>query len=67
MQQNDVAVLTIEPPIVYSGAISPVCLPPASSAVDQFAGKDAAIMGWGDLEFRNDRSFDFQSIQNRTK
>ncbi|XP_046459628.1 trypsin-like [Daphnia pulex] len=45
--QNDVAVLTIDPPIVYSAAVSPVCLPRASSAVDQFAGKDAAIMGWG--------------------
>ncbi|EFX79660.1 hypothetical protein DAPPUDRAFT_244722 [Daphnia pulex] len=43
--QNDVAVLTIDPPINFSKDVSPVCLPPASSAVDQFVGKDAAIMG----------------------
>ncbi|XP_046459627.1 trypsin-like [Daphnia pulex] len=47
---NDVAVLTVDPPIVYSPAISPVCLPPFNNAADQFVGKDAAIMGWGRLE-----------------
>jgi hypothetical protein len=36
--------------VTYSKAISPVCLPPASTAVDQFAGKDAAILGWGILK-----------------
>ncbi|XP_046645985.1 trypsin alpha-like isoform X2 [Daphnia pulicaria] len=46
----DIAVLTVEPPIVYSAAISPVCLPPFNNATDQFVGKDAAIMGWGTLE-----------------
>jgi hypothetical protein len=51
LQHFDVAVLTVEPPIVYSAAISPVCLPPVNNAADQFVGKDAAIMGWGDLEF----------------
>jgi hypothetical protein len=25
-------------------------LPPASATVDQFVGKDAAVMGWGKLE-----------------
>ncbi|EFX79655.1 hypothetical protein DAPPUDRAFT_104233 [Daphnia pulex] len=49
-KQNDVAVLTIDPPIVYSAAISPVCLPPFNNAADRFAGKDAAIMGWGTLQ-----------------
>jgi hypothetical protein len=43
--------LTIEPPIVYSKAISPFCLlPPFNNAADQFVGKDAAIIGWGDLQ-----------------
>nr|CAH0107898.1 unnamed protein product [Daphnia galeata] len=46
----DIAILTIDPPISYSKVISPVCLPPASTAVDQFSGKDAAIMGWGALK-----------------
>ncbi|XP_046459623.1 chymotrypsinogen B-like [Daphnia pulex] len=44
---NDVAVLTVDPPISYSKVISPVCLPPFNNAADQFAGKDAAIIGWG--------------------
>ncbi|EFX79665.1 hypothetical protein DAPPUDRAFT_52239, partial [Daphnia pulex] len=47
---NDVAVLTVDPPIVYSAAISPVCLPPFNNAADQFVGKDGAVMGWGRLE-----------------
>nr|CAH0107899.1 unnamed protein product [Daphnia galeata] len=45
----DIAILTIEPPITYSKVVSPICLPPASAAVDQFVGKDAAVMGWGRL------------------
>jgi hypothetical protein len=50
LQHNDVAVLTVDPPIVYSGAISPVCLTPFNNAADQLVGKDAAIIGWGRLE-----------------
>jgi hypothetical protein len=49
LQHNDVAVLTVDPPIVYSAAISHVCLPPFNNAADQLVGKDAAIMGWGTL------------------
>jgi hypothetical protein len=34
--------------VIYTKAISPVCLPPASvTAVDQYAFKDAVVMGWG--------------------
>ncbi len=55
MQFFDVAVLTVEPPIVYSDAISPVCLPPANTDADQFATKDAAIIGWGTLSSGNER------------
>jgi hypothetical protein len=39
----------MDPPINYSAAISPVCLPPASTAADQFVDKNAAIIGWGKL------------------
>lgn len=49
LQVNNVAVLTVTPPIVYSAAISPVCLPPFNNAVNPFLGLDAAIMGWGTL------------------
>ncbi|EFX79659.1 hypothetical protein DAPPUDRAFT_104230 [Daphnia pulex] len=43
---NDVAILTMDPPLNYSKAISPVCLPPAKTDSDQFS-KNAAIIGWG--------------------
>ncbi len=49
LQYFDIAVLTVDPPIVYSKAISPVCLPAANTAVDLFLGLDAATMGWGTL------------------
>ncbi|EFX79661.1 hypothetical protein DAPPUDRAFT_244721 [Daphnia pulex] len=48
---NDIAVLTMDPPISYSKAISPVCLPDFNTAADQFVDKDAAIIGWGRLNF----------------
>ena len=45
LQYFDIAIRTVAPAIVYSPAISPVCLPAlASSAVDQFEGQGAAIM-----------------------
>ncbi|XP_046459639.1 chymotrypsinogen A-like isoform X2 [Daphnia pulex] len=46
---NNIAVLTVAPDIVYSAAISPVCLPPFNNAVDQFIGLDGAVLGWGYL------------------
>ncbi|XP_057380397.2 serine protease 48-like [Daphnia carinata] len=46
----DIAVLTMDTPVTFSKAISPVCLPTASNNVDIFAGKTGQIMGWGDLE-----------------
>ncbi|EFX79664.1 hypothetical protein DAPPUDRAFT_244718 [Daphnia pulex] len=52
---NDVAILTVAPAIVYSKAISPVCLPPFNTAANQFVNQDAAIMGWGDLESGGDQ------------
>jgi hypothetical protein len=33
----------------YKATISPVCLPSASSSADQYADKDATIIGWGTL------------------
>ncbi|XP_045029592.1 chymotrypsinogen A [Daphnia magna] len=48
----DVAVVTMESQftaVTYSEAISPACLPPESANVDEYAGKDSFIMGWGDV------------------
>ncbi|XP_046459622.1 serine protease 41-like [Daphnia pulex] len=44
---NDVAILTIDPPINYSKAISPVCLPPVNTTTNQYFNRNAAIIGWG--------------------
>jgi hypothetical protein len=51
VQQFDIAILTIDPPV---SSIEPVCFPPASTAADQFAGKDAYIMGWGRMDQSKD-------------
>jgi hypothetical protein len=59
VQQFDIAILTIDPlPVSIGNAIS-VCLPPASTAVDQFAGQTAAIFGWG----RRDPSKDYHPFK----
>jgi hypothetical protein len=36
--------------VTYSSVISPVCLGSPSSNADQFADKQAAVMGWGNLQ-----------------
>ena len=33
----------------YKATISPVCLPSSGSSADQYADKDATIIGWGTL------------------
>jgi hypothetical protein len=37
----------MDAPVPYSNAISPVCLAPSSTNLDQYAEKEAAVMGWG--------------------
>jgi hypothetical protein len=39
----------MDAPVPYSNAISPVCLAPSSTNPDQYAEKEAAVMGWGTL------------------
>lgn len=59
LQYLDIAILTVALAIVYSPAISPVCLPAlGSSAVDQFEGQGAAIMGKGNLKFGKAPAFE---------
>ncbi|KAI9554770.1 hypothetical protein GHT06_020047 [Daphnia sinensis] len=48
---NDIAIITMDAPVVYSKSISPVCLPAPSSDVDIYAGKDGMVMGWGVLSY----------------
>jgi hypothetical protein len=43
--------LTLDSPVVYSTAVSPVCLPEASAETIPSAGQEVAMMGWGDLTY----------------
>ncbi|XP_032786319.1 chymotrypsin B [Daphnia magna] len=43
----DIAIITMDSPVTYSKAISPVCLAPASGELDLYTGKKASVMGWG--------------------
>ncbi|KAK4007979.1 hypothetical protein OUZ56_013138 [Daphnia magna] len=45
---NDVAILTLDSPVTFSDAISPVCLPPIGTT-DQFVSKESTVVGWGAL------------------
>nr|CAH0107902.1 unnamed protein product [Daphnia galeata] len=58
----DIAILSIDPPVAYSKDISPICLPPANPAADQFVGKDAAVMGWGTLSSGGDQPNELQQV-----
>ncbi|EFX78393.1 hypothetical protein DAPPUDRAFT_105311 [Daphnia pulex] len=44
---NDVAVITLDNPVVLSRTAVPVCLAPASTEIDQYADQSAVIIGWG--------------------
>ncbi|KAI9554767.1 hypothetical protein GHT06_020044 [Daphnia sinensis] len=44
----DIAIVTMDSPVAFSAAISPVCLAPASGRLDLYAGETASVMGWGD-------------------
>ena len=44
---NDIAILTLDSPVIVSRSVSPVCLPPASADSDQYADKRAILLGWG--------------------
>jgi hypothetical protein len=57
----------MDPPINYSAAISPVCLPPASTAADQFVDKNAAIIGWGILNFPGKYKNRFSHIEMKRR
>ncbi|XP_046459640.1 chymotrypsin-C-like [Daphnia pulex] len=43
---NDIAIITLDAPVVLSKTVVPVCLPPESTDPDQYADQDAIILGW---------------------
>ena len=44
---NDIAIITLEYPVVLSNFLVPVCLPAASTDQDQYLDQSAVIIGWG--------------------
>ncbi|XP_046457601.1 chymotrypsinogen A-like isoform X2 [Daphnia pulex] len=44
---NDIAILTLDMPVIFSKTVVPVCLPPASTDPDQYADQHAVTLGWG--------------------
>ncbi|KAI9554765.1 hypothetical protein GHT06_020042 [Daphnia sinensis] len=46
----DIAIVTMDLPVAYSKAISPVCLAPLNHNVNTYAGEKATVMGWGRLK-----------------
>ena len=47
MQANDIAIITLDSPVILSRSVGLVCLPAANSDPDQYVDQDAIIMGWG--------------------
>ncbi|XP_046639975.1 chymotrypsin-like elastase family member 2A [Daphnia pulicaria] len=51
---NDIAIITLDAPVVLSRTVAPVCLPPASADPDQYVDQDAIVLGrdaenWGQV------------------
>ncbi|KAB0801482.1 hypothetical protein PPYR_05836 [Photinus pyralis] len=44
---NDVAILTMDSPVVFTHQVRPICLPQSSR--DSHAGKTATVIGWGSI------------------
>ena len=65
---NDIAILTLEEPVGFTKAISPICLPSPgvakSETVSQgrFVGKRPFVAGWGSTKFRGPTSKELLEI-----
>jgi len=44
---NDIAIITLDAPVVLSRSVATACLPAASADPDQFVDIDAVVLGWG--------------------
>ncbi|ESO90979.1 hypothetical protein LOTGIDRAFT_122275, partial [Lottia gigantea] len=45
--ENDVAVLTLDEPLVYNDCVQPICLPSAGDGAAIEAGTQCVVAGWG--------------------
>ena len=46
-QNSDVAVLTLEEPVLFNAKVMPVCLPSISDTSMTYAGVTGTVAGWG--------------------
>jgi hypothetical protein len=46
-QANDIAIITMDMPVILSSSVAPVCLPVASDDPDQYADQIAVVIGYG--------------------
>ena len=49
-QSSDVAILTMEKPVVISSQVNPICLPSDAEVKKTYAGEEAIVAGWGVTE-----------------
>ena len=47
---SDIAILTLEEPVLLTSRINPICLPPLSSSDQSYEGMMATVAGWGTTE-----------------
>ncbi|EFX78169.1 hypothetical protein DAPPUDRAFT_305245 [Daphnia pulex] len=57
---NDIAIVTLDVPVIFSKTVGPVCLPPASTDPDQYTDQHAVTLGWGTTELGNPSSATLQ-------
>jgi secreted trypsin-like serine protease len=60
--QNDIAILTIEPPVRFDSFIQPICLPTPDSPILQ-ANEELVAIGWGRISGQPDTNIFPRNLQ----
>ena len=47
---SDVAILTLEKPLILTSKVNPICLPSLDESRETYEGKTAIVAGWGKTE-----------------
>jgi len=61
--QNDIALIKLDKPAVFSDSIRPICLPKESMRGENLDGMRPFIAGWGTVEFRGESSSVLRQVQ----
>nr|XP_053653823.1 trypsin-1-like [Cherax quadricarinatus] len=57
---NDIALLVLERPVVYSSYVRPICLPPPNIS---FTGDIVTVVGWGAIRYQGPLSSVLQKVE----